>query len=129
MFIVTKIGHWSQSKKKYLINLIKDKRLEEITNLDKKVDLDDLIYRCKGFTTDAKFNEFGNAFNLLNNIMIGKISLVHAKSGQAEIKSNLNEVKKGNKYIDQKSKKIHCIILKCFAKQGTVLLNFLIIIL
>ena len=109
--------------------MIKDKRLEEITNLDKKVDLDDLIYRCKGFTTDAKFNEFGNAFNLLNNIMIGKISLVHAKSGQAEIKSNLNEVKKGNKYIDQKSKKIHCIILKCFAKQGTVLLNFLIIIL
>ena len=129
MFIVTKIGHWSQSKKKYLINLIKDKRLEEITNLDKKVDLDDLIYRCKGFTTDAKFNEFGNAFNLLNKIMIGKISLVHAKSDQAEIKSNLNEVKKGNKYIDQKSKKIHCIILKCFAKQGTVLLNFLIIIL
>ena len=29
--------------------------------------------------------------------MIGKISLVHAKSDQAEIKSNLSEVKKGNK--------------------------------
>ena len=122
MFIVTKIGHWSQSKKKYLINLIKDKRLEEITNLDKKVDLDDLIYRCKCFTTDAKFNEFGNAFNLLNKIMIGKISLVHAKSDQAEIKSNLSEVKKGNKKHRPKVQKntLHNIEMLCKTRNSVI---------
>ena len=37
-------------------------------------------------------------------------------------------MKKGNKKIDQKSKKIHCIILTCFTKQRTVLLNLLMII-
>ena len=33
------------------------------------------------------------------------------------------------KNIDQKTKKTHCIILKFFTKQGTKLLNFLMIIL
>ena len=32
------------------------------------------------------------------------------------------------KNIDQISKKINCMILKCSPKQGTVLLNFLIIL-
>ena len=49
--------------------------LEEITKLDKKVNPDDLIYRYKGFTADAQFNEFDNAFNLLDKIKNGKISL------------------------------------------------------
>ena len=45
-------------------------RLEEsqIEKLNKKVDLDDLIYRYKGSTADAKFNEFGNDFNFLDKI-------------------------------------------------------------
>ena len=30
--------------------------------MDKKVNPDDLIYRCKGSTAEAKFNEFDNAF-------------------------------------------------------------------
>ena len=33
------------------------------------------------------------------------------------------------KNIDQESKKTRCIILKCFTKQGTILLIFLIVIL
>ena len=48
---------------------------------------------------------------------------------QVEFKSNLSEVKKETKNIDQKSKTIHRIILKCFTKQRTVLLIFLMIIL
>ena len=39
MLMVIKIIHWSQSKKKYL----GDKRFAEITNLDKKVNADDLM--------------------------------------------------------------------------------------
>ena len=48
-----------------------------------KVNLDDLIYRYKGFTADAKFNEFGNAFSLLDKIRDGKINLADAKNYQA----------------------------------------------
>ena len=39
---------------------------------------------------------------------------------QAGSKSNLSEMKKENKKIDQKSKKIHYIILKCFTNQETM---------
>ena len=115
------------SKQKELFNKFIDKRLEEITNLDQKVNSDDLIYRYKGNTVDVKFDEF--AFSLLDKIRDGKISLADPKNDQAKFRSNLNEIKKETKNIDQKSKKMPCIILKCFAKQGRALLNFLMIIL
>ena len=46
------------------------------------------------------------------------------KNNQTEFKSYLSQIKKRKKNIDQKSKKTHCIILKCFTKQETVLLIF-----
>ena len=46
----------------------------------------------------AKFNKFDNAFSLLDKLRDGKISLADAKKkDQAESKSNLSEIKKGNK--------------------------------
>ena len=97
--------------------------------MNEKVRSNDLIYRYKGNTADIKFDQFDNAFSLLGKIRNGKISLTDAKNDQAEFKSDLNEIEKETKNIDQKSKKNHCITLKCFTKQETVLLNFLIIIL
>ena len=117
------------SKQKEIFNKLADQRLEEINNLDKKMYPVDLIYRYKGFTADAKFNEFDNAFSPLVKTRDGKINLAGAKNDLAEFKSNISEIKNETKNMDQRSKKIHCIILKCFTKQGTVLLNFLMIIL
>ena len=85
------------SKQKVIFNKLVDERLEEMTKLDKKVNPDDLIYRCKGSTADEKFNEFDNPFSLLDKIRDGKTSLADAKNDQAEFKSNLDEMKKGNK--------------------------------
>ena len=85
------------SNQKEIFNKLVDKRLEEITNLDKKVNPNDLIYRYKGFTADTKFNEFDNAFRLLDKIRDGKISLADAKNDQEKTKN-----------IDHKSKK--CIL-------------------
>ena len=45
-----------------------DERLEKITDLDKKVNSDDLIYRYKGNTADLKFDELDNALNIINKI-------------------------------------------------------------
>ena len=42
----------------------------------------------KGFTADAKFNEFDNGFSLLGKIRDGKISLADEK----KIKQNLNQI-------------------------------------
>ena len=47
------------------------------------------------------------------------------ENDKVEFKSSLREIKKKEtKNIDQKSKKIHCIKLKCFTKQGILLLSF-----
>ena len=43
------------SKQKEIFNGLVDKRLEKITDLDGRVNSDDLIYRYKGKTSDAKF--------------------------------------------------------------------------
>ena len=44
-----------------------------MTKLDKKVGPYDLMYRYKGSTAGAKFNEFDNALSLLGKIRDGKI--------------------------------------------------------
>ena len=83
------------SKQKEIFNTLKDEKLEEITDLDKKVNCDDLIYRYKGNPADEKFDKFDNAF--LDKIRNGGTSLTHAKNNQAKFKSNLNEVKRAHK--------------------------------
>ena len=45
------------SKQNKIFNELVDERLEEITDLDKKVDSADLIYRYKGKSADAKFDK------------------------------------------------------------------------
>ena len=78
MFIMITIVHWFQNKKKIFKKLV-DERLEEITNLDKRVNPDDLIYKYKDSTADAKFNGFDNVVNLINKIREDEISLGDAK--------------------------------------------------
>ena len=111
-------------KQKEIFNEIVDERLEKITDLDEKVDSDD-----KGKTADAKFDKFDNALDIIDKIRNGETSLTDVKSNQAKFKSNLSEVKKQHTKIEQKSKETPCIILKCFTKQGTRLLNFIMVIL
>ena len=55
------------------------KGFQDITKLINKVNPDELIYRYKGYKVDAEFNEFHNAFRLLNKIRDGKISLADCK--------------------------------------------------
>ena len=109
-----------------MFNKFADKRLDEKTKLDEKVNLDNLIYRYKGKTTDAKFD---NAFNLLDKIRNGKTTLADVKSDKIQFKSDLGKIKKRHKKQIKRVKKEHCTILKYFTKQGTVLLIFLMIIL
>ena len=79
------------SKQKEMFNNFADERNKEITDLDVNVDSNNLIYGCKGNTTDAKCDEFDNAFNLLDKIRKGKIKLADVKDGQTKFKSNLGE--------------------------------------
>ena len=85
------------SKQKEIFNELVDERLEKITDLDKKVNSDDLIYRYKGNTADVKFDKFDNALDIIDKIRDGKIDLADVKNNQEKFKSYLGEIKKGNK--------------------------------
>ena len=85
------------SKQKEIFNELVDERREKITDLDKKVNSGDLIYRYKGNTADVKFDEFDNALDIINKIQNGKIKLTDVKNNQEKFKSYLGETKKGKK--------------------------------
>ena len=93
------------SKQKEIFNELVDERLEKITDLDKKVNSDDLIYRYKGNTPDLNFDEFDNALALIDKIRDGKISLTDVKNNQEKFKSYLGEIKKGNNKRKSKEQK------------------------
>ena len=93
------------SKQKEIFNELVDERLEKITDLDKKVNSDDLIYRYKGNTADAKFDKFDNALNIINKIQNAEISLADVKNNQEKFKSYLGEIKKGNNKRKSKEQK------------------------
>ena len=85
------------SKQKEIFNELVGESLEEITDLDEKVNNDNLIYRYKGWTADAKFEKFNNALDIIDKIRNSKTSLTDVKSNRAKFKSNLTEVKKAYK--------------------------------
>ena len=95
--------------KKEILNALGDKRLEEIINLDKKVNSDDLICRCKCNTADEKFDQFDNAFTFLDKIRYGKTGLADAKYDEEEFRSNQNEIKNGTKNIKEQKNNLYNI--------------------
>ena len=82
------------SKQKEIFNELVDETLEEITDLDEKINDDNLIYRYKGRTADAKFDKFDNALDIINKIRNGEISPTDVKNNQVKFKSDLGEIKK-----------------------------------
>ena len=74
------------SRQKEIFNKLIDERLEKITDLDERVNRDDLIYRYKGNVADRKLDEFDNALDIINKIRDGKKDLADVK----KINKNLN---------------------------------------
>ena len=67
------------SKQKEIFNEVLDERLEKITDLDETVNSDDLIYRYKGNAPDLNFDEFDNAFDIIDKMRDGEIDLSDVK--------------------------------------------------
>ena len=85
------------------------------------------MYRYKNNNSDEKFDKYNNALELIDKIRDDEIKLSDVKNDQAIFKSNLGETKRENKKY-QRSKRMLYTMLKCFIKQETRLLNFLMII-
>ena len=84
------------SKLKEIFHELGDKRPNEITELDWKVNLDNLVYICKDKTPDKKIDQYNNTLHLIDKIKYGEIKLAEAKNDQVIFKSNWGEIKKGN---------------------------------
>ena len=81
-------------KQKEIFNELVDERLDEITELDKKVNRDNLVYRYNGKSPDEKFGKYDNALDLINKIKNGEIELLDVKNDQTVFKSLLGKIKK-----------------------------------
>ena len=81
-------------KLQYDINKEAAKISEEITKLNEKVNLDNLIYRYKGETPDENFDRYDIALNIIDKIKNGNIKLADVKRYQIKFKSNLGKIKK-----------------------------------
>ena len=92
------------SKQKEIINKLVDEELEKITDLDKRVNRDHLIYRYKGKLADTKFAKFDNALGIIYNIRDGKKNLSEVKNNQENFKLYLSEIKKDAKKIKRTKK-------------------------
>ena len=94
------------SKQKEIFNKLVDVTLDlEIVDLDKNINSDDLIYRYKGRTGDAKFDKFDGALDIINKIKNGEISLADVKNNQEKVKSDPGEIKRGNSKKRSKEQK------------------------
>ena len=85
------------SRQKEIFNKLIDERLEKITDLNERVNRNDLIYRYKGKVADRKFDEFDNALDIINKIRDGKEDLADVKNNQQDFKLYLGEIKNGAK--------------------------------
>ena len=85
------------SKQKEIFNKLVDERLDEITELDEKVNTDNLIYKYKGHTADLKFNKCDNSHILIDKTKKGEINLDDTKNNQIKSKWELDKIKKANK--------------------------------
>ena len=90
---------------KEIFNQLANKRLDDITKLDEKVNRDDLIYGYKGRTPDEKSDKYDNAYDLINKIENGEIKLADAEKDQINFKSSLGEIKQGSNKKRSKEQK------------------------
>ena len=83
-------------RQKEIYNELTEEKKTEVKKLDDSVDRDKLIYKYKGSTSDANFNKYIGATDLINKIKDGDISLKQAINDQYKLKSKLGDIKKGN---------------------------------
>ena len=62
-------------KEKEIYNKLTEENFGKTNNLNKRVDIDKLVFEYKGNTPDEDFSKFKNALDLISEIRDGEISL------------------------------------------------------
>ena len=82
------------SKQKEMFNELVEERIEKITDLDERVNNNNLIYKYKKNIDDVNLNESDHALDIINKIRDGKKELADVKNNQQKFKSFLGKIKK-----------------------------------
>ena len=80
-------------KEKEINNKLTEESFEKINNLDKMVDIDELVFKYKGNTPDEDFSKCDDALDLINEIRDAEIILNEAKDDQTKLRSDMGEIK------------------------------------
>ena len=83
-------------KEKEIYNKLTEEIFEKINNLEKKVDINKLVFKYKSKTPDQDFSNVDNALDKIRN---GEISLNEAKDEQTKLRSDMREIKRVQKNI------------------------------
>ena len=89
------------SKEREIFKDIYNKRLDEIEEMNKKVNYNDLKYEVRSSGEEFELDNTEDPFAFLNDIKKGKILLQKAKNIQKEYKKYLNKIRRGNKTQEQ----------------------------
>ena len=108
------------SKQKEIFNELADKRLNEISELDKKVNPNDLICRYKGNTPKKEFNSNDNALDLIDKVKNSEIKLAEIKNNQINFISNLAEIKRGSEKTKEQKNAIYNIEMLYKARKEAI---------
>ena len=84
-------------KEKEIYTKLTEESFKKISNLDKKVDTNKLVFKYKGNNPDEYFSKFDNALDLINKIRDGEFSLNKAKDVQTKLRSDTGEIKRVQK--------------------------------
>ena len=90
------------SKEREIFKDIYNKRLDRIEELNNKIDYDNLNYVVYISKKIYNFSELKNPLTLLDEIKKGEMTLEDAKSYQKDFLDYLNNIRKGNKSVEQR---------------------------
>ena len=112
----------NQSKATIIFNELINKRKELMSELYDSVDYNNLKFEYVGSTKDVSFYEYKDSKELFNMIKNSQIKFSDAKNKQNNFLKKLNEVKMGNKTIEQRETISN---LEKFYKSREEVINFL----
>ena len=92
----------NKSRSAVIFNGLINKRKELMSELHDSVDYNNLKFEYVGLTKDVIFYEYKDSRELFNAIKNSQIKFSEAKNKQNEFLKKLNEVKMGNKAIEQR---------------------------
>ena len=79
-----------------ILNKLLGEKIDEILNMSKDIDYDNLVYNFKGSTPSTNFMIFESPIYIYNQLKNGEKTLQQVEEEQSEFEKELNKINSGN---------------------------------